>query len=332
MGYSSRTMKLISVAAADLPKVLPMREAVEAMKSAFASLSAGRVVAPPRAALPVKDVDGITLLMGALVPGEGLAAKTVSIFNRNRDLGRPVVTGLVLVLDSESGEPVGLIDGAALTAWRTGAACGAATDLLARERCRVGALIGAGVQAATQLLAMDAVRELEEIRVFGIDAPQVARFVERMQPEVRARLGAASSAERAIDGADVVTTATNSPVPVFDGRQLSAGTHLNAIGTFTLDRREVDYVTVERSTVFVDLVAAAREEAGELVAAARRGMTEPRDWTEIGRVAAGDAVGRRSDDEITFFKSVGHAVQDVVAASRALRRARETGAGREIEL
>ncbi len=325
-------MKLLSIAAEDLPKVLPMPEAVEAMKSAFASLSAGRVVAPLRGVVPVDERDGITLLMGGYVPDEGMAAKTVSIFNRNRELERPVVTGLVLVLDPETGEPVGLLDGGALTAWRTGAACGAATDLLAREHCHVGALIGAGVQARTQLLAMDAVRDLTEIRVFGIDANQVSEFVERMQPHVRARLTSPESADEAIDGADVVTTATNSPVPVFDGRRLGEGCHLNAIGTFTLDRREVDHVTVERSSVFVDLVEAALEEAGELVAAAGKGMTDPRDWTEIGRVASGETTGRKSADEITFFKSVGHAVQDVVAAARAMRNAREMGLARAVEL
>ncbi|MDP2470910.1 MAG: hypothetical protein Q8W46_08590, partial [Candidatus Palauibacterales bacterium] len=144
-GYCFHTMKLATVAAEDLPKVLPMRDAVEAMKTAFAELSAGRVVAPRRGAVPVTEVDGISLLMGGYVPGEGLAAKVVSIFNRNRDIGRPVVAGLVLVLDPASGVPVGLLDGGALTAWRTGAAVGAATDLLARSDARDGALIGAGV-------------------------------------------------------------------------------------------------------------------------------------------------------------------------------------------
>jgi len=325
-------MKLATVAAEDLPKVLPMRDAVEAMKTAFAELSAGRVVAPRRGAVPVTEVDGISLLMGGYVPGEGLAAKVVSIFNRNRDIGRPVVAGLVLVLDPASGVPVGLLDGGALTAWRTGAAVGAATDLLARSDARDGALIGAGVQARTQLLALDSVRDLETVRVFGLDSAQVDEFIERMQPEVRARLEGAASAEAAVEGADVISSATNSPTPVFDGRALAPGSHLNAIGTFTLDRREVDLVTVERATVFVDLVASALEEAGELVAAVDAGVTRPAEWTEIGRVAAGLAPGRTRLDEITFFKSVGHAVQDVVAASRIIRRAAEMGLARTVEL
>ncbi|MCL7970607.1 MAG: ornithine cyclodeaminase family protein [marine benthic group bacterium] len=325
-------MKLLTVAAADLPKVLPMRDAVEAMKSAFEALSAGRVVAPLRGVVPVDEVDGISLLMGGYVPGEGLASKTVSIFNRNRDLGKDVVSGLVLVLDPVSGEPVGLLDGGALTAWRTGAAAGAATDLLARPDAKTGALIGAGVQARTQLLAMDAVRRLESVRVFGVDAAQVAEFVGRMQPEVSALLVAARSAEEAIEDADVVSCATNSPEPVFDGRALSPGAHLNAIGTFTLDRREVDLVTVERATIFVDQVEAALEEAGELVAGIEAGATRSEDWTEIGEIVAGTRAGRQSPEEITFFKSVGHAVQDIVAAARVMKRAVSSDLARTVEL
>jgi ornithine cyclodeaminase/alanine dehydrogenase-like protein (mu-crystallin family) len=331
-GYSSRTMKLLTVAAHDLPKVLPMRDAVEAMKFAFAELSAGRVVAPQRAVVEVDEVDGISLLMGGYVPGEGLAAKTVSIFNRNRELGKDVVTGLVLVLDPVSGEPIGLLDGGALTAWRTGAAVGAATDLLARPDARIGALIGAGVQARTQLLALDAVREMETIRVFGLDQSQVSEFIERLQPDVSARLEPVASAEEAVDGAHVISSATNSPTPVFDGRRLASGVHLNAIGTFTLDRREVDLVTVERATVFVDLVEAALEEAGELVAGIEAGVTRSEDWTEIGDVVAERSPGRTRVDQITFFKSVGHAAQDVVTASRVMKRAVETGLARTVEL
>ena len=325
-------MNLLTVAAEDIPKLLPMRDAVEAMKSAFASLSAGRVVAPHRGAVPVEEVDGVTLIMGAYAPGEGLAAKAVSIFNRNREIGKRVVSGLVLVLDPESGEPIGLLDGGALTAWRTGAASGAATDLLARPDARIGALLGAGVQARTQLLAMDAVRSLEEVRVYAPERAEVEAFIGRMEPEIEARLVPAPSADAALEGALVICAATNSAVPVFDGRALESGSHLNAIGTFTLDRREVDFVTVEKSTVFVDQVEAALSEAGELMAAVDAGITRPDDWTEIGDVAAGRAPGRTHVEEITFFKSVGHAVQDVVAASRVLSRAAGSGLAVRVSL
>lgn len=325
-------MRLLTVAGEDLPKLLPMRDAVEAMKSAFAALSDGCVAAPHRGAVPVEEADGVTLLMGGYVPGEGLAAKTVSIFHRNRERGRSPVSGVVLVLDPASGEPTGLLDGGALTAWRTGAAGGAATDLLARRDARVGALIGAGEQARTQLLAMDAVRRLETIRVFSLDARQANDLVRSLAPLVEASLETSPSAEAAIDGADVITTATSSPEPVFDGSRLAPGAHVNAIGTFTLDRRELDLETVGRATVFVDLVEAALAEAGELVAAVEAGLTRASEWVEIGSVVSGAAPGRSGPEEITLFKSVGHAVQDVVAASRVMRRAVEMGVARPVDL
>jgi alanine dehydrogenase len=325
-------MKLMTLPATDLPRALPMREAVEAMKSAFATLSTGRAAAPQRGVIPVADADGITLLMGAYLPGEGLASKTVSIFHRNTALGKKAINGLVLVLDPETGEPLGLLDGAGLTAWRTGAATGAATDLLAREAISVGAVVGAGVQARTQVLAVDCVRHLEVIRVYALEQEQAERLVDDLQSDTRARLTAVASSADAVREADVVCTATSSSTPVFDGRLLRPGAHLNAIGTFTLDRREVDDATVERSRIFVDLVQAALEEAGELVAALEAGLTTSDEWTELGLVAAGLADGRRSPDEITFFKSVGHAVQDVAAAARALRAAASLGLGREVEL
>ena len=139
---------------------------------------------------------------------------------------------------------------------------------------------------------------VETIRVFGLDGSQVSEFIERLQPEVSARLEPMTSADAAVDGAHVISSATNSPTPVFDGRRLAPGAHLNAIGTFTLDRREVDLVTVERSTVFVDLVEAALEEAGELVAGVDAGVTRSEDWTEIGDVAARRSPGRTRVDRL----------------------------------
>ncbi len=309
-----------------------MPEAIEAMKSAFATLSQGLAAAPQRGVVPVGDADGTTLLMGAYLPDEGLAAKTVSIFHRNPELGKPAVTGLVLVLDPRTGEPQGLMDGGPLTAWRTGAASGAATDLLAVPAARVGAVVGAGAQARTQVLAIDAVRELDAVKVHSLDRNQAERLVAEMQNDTRAQLEVAGSSAEAVADADVICTATSSATPVFDGELLKPGAHINAIGTFTLDRRELDYVTVDRSRVFVDLVGAALEEAGDLMAAVEHGVTGSEEWTEIGLVAAGLADGRQTLDEITLFKSVGHAVQDVAAASRVLRAAREMGLGHEIEL
>ena len=152
-----------------------------------------------------------------------------------------------------------------------------------------------------------------------------------VQPQVRARLVAAPSAEAAIVGVDIVCAATTSHTPVFDGLQLAPGTHVNGVGSFTTQMQEVDAETVRQARIFVDSRSAALAEAGDLVIPLRAGQTREADWTELGEVAAGRQPGRRSADEITFFKSVGVAVQDVAAASQALIEARRRGLGREVE-
>lgn len=325
-------MKLTLLSEADIRQALPMPEAIEAMKDAFADFSTGTAHVPQRLRLEVPPADGLSLFKPAYLESGGLGAKIVSVFPHNKARGRPIISGLVVVLDPETGEPAALADGGFVTAWRTGAASGAATDLLARPESRLGAILGCGVQAQTQALAIDAARELDEIRVYARTEADVQRFVEEMAPVLNARLVAAQSSDGAIDGAEVICAATTSKVPVFDGRRLAEGAHINGVGSFTPEMQEVDLETVARSRVFVDSRQSARAEAGELVIAAEARRTRPKDWIELGEVAAGLERGRQSSMEITFFKSVGLAVQDIKACAMALERAREMGLGREIEL
>ena len=324
-------MRLTLLSAEDLRCALPMAEAIQTMKEAFAALSAGTAQAPPRIALDVPEQDAVSLAMPAAITGRALGAKLVSVFPRNPSHGRAVVNGLMVVLDPETGEPAALADGTFLTAWRTGAASGAATDLLARPEARIGALIGCGAQARTQLLAITTARPLEEVRVYGRNPDGVERFVTEMQPRVDARLVAAAEPQVAIGGAEVICTATTSSTPVLDGDWIDNGAHLNGVGSFTTEMQEVDSRTVERARVFIDQRQAALEEAGDLVIAEREGKTSRDHWTELGEVVAREELGRRNDAEVTFFKSVGVAVQDVAAMAQALVRAREFGLGREVE-
>ncbi len=326
-------MRLRLLSADDLRQALPMLAAVAVMKDAFAALSTGRATVPRRIHLEVEEAAGTTLVMPAsLGQWGGLGAKLVSVFPGNAERGKPAVTGLVVVLDPETGEPAALADGTFLTAWRTGAASGAATDLLALPAARTAALFGCGAQARTQALAIDAVRDLDELRVYARTPAAVERFVEEMQPRLRARLIAATSPSAAIAGAEIVCAATTSSAPVFDGRELAPGAHVNGVGSYTPEMREIDAATVARARVFVDQRQAARAEASDLVLAAREGHTEPARWTEIGEVVAGKRPGRQGTGEVTFFKSVGVAVQDVAAAAQALERAKDLGLGSEIEL
>lgn len=325
-------MKLTLLSADDIRRALPMPAAIAAMKEAFAALSAGRANVPQRTALPVPEAEGLTLVMPGYLAGAGLATKLVSVFPNNAAKGLPVIQGLVVVLDPETGAPSALLDGTFLTAWRTGAASGAATDLLARPEARTAALFGCGAQARTQVLAIDAVRQLETIRVYAPTAEHVTSFIAEMQGEVNATLEAAASPKAAVKDADIICTATTSATPVFNGQDLAPGTHINGVGSYTTAMQEVDATTVQRARIFVDARDAALEEAGDLVIPIRSGQTQAAEWIELGEVIAGHKPGRTTPREITFFKSVGVAVQDVVAAGRALTAAAAQELGMVVEI
>lgn len=320
-------MRLTLLSAADIQTALPMPAAIAAMKTAFAALSTGQATVPLRTALPVPEHEAVSLFMPAYLPGAGLALKIVSVFPHNAQQGRPIINGLVAALDPATGEPLAVLDGAFLTAWRTGAGSGAATELLARADAKIGAVIGCGVQARTQALALDAARSLAEIRVYAPRPERVQAFIADLQPHVKAQLIPAASSAEAVQAAEVICAATTSAQPVLEGRLLKPGAHVNGVGSYTLHMQEVDVVTVQRARLFVDSRASALAEAGDLV----RAHTGPDDWTELGEVVTGLKPGRSSADQITFFKSVGVAVQDVAAAGAALAGAKHLGLGKSVE-
>ncbi|MCS7250952.1 MAG: hypothetical protein NZ572_00695 [Thermoflexus sp.] len=304
---------------------LPMRRAVEAMREAFIAFSEGRAHIPQRIQIPIPQREGITLIMPGYLPPRDLGLKVVSVFPHNAERGLPTISALVLMLDPETGAPKALLDGAFLTAWRTGAASGLATDLLARPDAETLALIGAGAQARTQLLAVCAVRAIRRVRIYSRTPERARVLIEEMrgQEGVPEDIALVPAPEAAVAEADVVCTATNSPTPVFDGRSLRPGTHINAIGSFTLQMRELDEETFRRaSRVVVDSRRAALAEAGEVVWAIQQGILQEQDLMELGEIAAGRRPGRQQPEEITLFKSVGLAVQDLVAARWVLEASR----------
>jgi ornithine cyclodeaminase/alanine dehydrogenase-like protein (mu-crystallin family) len=324
-------MRLTLLSARDIRAALPMSTAIAAMKEAYAALSTGQADMPLRIALPVPPQDGVALFMPAFTARGGLGAKIVSVFPHNPDRGKPIIHGLVVMLDSATGEPAALFDGTFLTAWRTGAAAGAGADLLARPDAESAALIGCGNVGRAAVLALDVIRPLKHIHVFGIEPDAVTQFIIEMQPQVSAKLIAATSSNTAIREADIICTATTSVTPVFDGALLKAGAHISGMGSYTTEMREIDAVAVGRAHIFVDAQAAALAEAGDLVIPLRAGQIRSEDWIEIGAVAAGLKPGRRSSEEITFFKSVGVAAQDIVAAHQALTIAQASGLGKVVE-
>jgi len=326
-------MKLRLVSADDIAAALPMADCIKVTKQAFADFTSGRAQVPQRTVMALGDEedDGTLLVKPAFIPEVGLGAKLVSVFPANAEHGLPVTPGIVILLSPLTGEPEALLDGTFLTAWRTGAASGAATDLLASPKARVGAVFGAGSQARTQVLAIDAVRDFEEIRIYARSEAAVATLVAELGDSTRSRLIASSSPSQALDQADVVCTATTSKIPVFDGLHLKEGAHVNGVGSYTPQMQEVDIETVLRSRVFVDSRDSAALEPGDLLEAVAAEITNPAEWTELGAVVLGDAPGRQQGDDLTFFKSVGLAVQDIAAGARVLERAIERGLGRDLE-
>lgn len=330
-------MKLRILSSTDVRRAVTMAGAIQVVKEAYVQLSAGQAVVPLRTPVPVEKREGVTLFMPAyLASSDALAAKIVSVFPGNVERGLPTIHAVVVVVDAETGCPVAMMDGTYLTALRTGAASGVATDLLARPDARVAAVFGAGAQARTQLEAVCTVRAIEKVWVYDA-VPEMAEayakeMVARGRP-IPSDVCVADSPAQAVRDADLICTATTSSTPVFDDADLKAGVHVNGIGSYTPEMQEVPAKTVARARVVVDSRSASLAEAGDLIIPLREGLIAEADvHGEIGEVAAGKIPARETDDEVTFFKSVGVAVQDVAVAELILRRAAELGLGVQVEL
>lgn len=328
---------MLLLSAADLRAALPMAETIAAMKRAFAALSDGRAEVPLRTRLRVPGAGGESLFMPAFVADracEALAVKIVSVFPQNAEQGLPTLHAAVLLLDPHTGRPTALLEGGMLTAIRTGAASGAATDLLARHDCRVAAIFGAGVQARTQLEAICTVRPIRTAWIYDRIPARIEPFVRELagRRPIPEDLRVAASTQEAVRDADVICTATTSVTPVFADADLKPGVHINGIGAYTPAMAEVPPETVKRALVVVDSRDAALVEAGDLIQPIQTGLiSETHLHVELGELVLGRKPGRARADQITVFKSVGVAVQDAVAAQLALENAPRLGLGLQVE-
>lgn len=320
--------------AEDVRAALPMDKAVDAIKDAFKELSAGKVVVPLRTHIELTGHEADVLVMSCYSPGlERVGLKLLTLHPKNAEKGLPFIQATVMVVDAERGTPLALMNGGVLTSIRTGAASGAATDVLARVDASRVAIFGSGIQAATQLEAMCAVRSVCFASVFDVDAERACQFAARMADELKIEVAAASTPAEALAKADIVCTATTSGKPVFDDSDIAPGTHINAIGVYKPHLREIPAATVKRARVVVDERAAAWEEAGELVLARDEGLIDDAHvHAEIGEILSGKISGRASEDEITLFKSVGIANQDLSAAQVVLERGVKMGLGSAVSL
>jgi len=323
------TAPLLYLSADDVRKALPMPAAIEAMRHAFAQLSAGHVTLPPRQHIAAPGEHGVALVMACHSAAQKLfSLKFITLFEQNRQKGLPLIQSLVILTDGTTGRHLCVMDGAALTAIRTGAASGLATELLARRDAATAAIFGAGVQARTQLEAVACARSLRKACVYDPDSAAAERFAAETSRQLGLGVERAASPAAAVENADVICTATTSPSPVFDDGDVKPGAHINAVGSYRPNVTEIPSATVCRARVVVDHRPSALEEAGDLLVPLRQGMiSESHFQTEIGQIIAKRATGRQSDEQITLFKSVGVAIQDLCAGACALENARRLGLG-----
>jgi alanine dehydrogenase len=320
----------------EVEALLTMTDAIDALEEGFRRLAQGGVTMPQRVATPVAPYEGLHLSMPAFVEGEPgiLSIKIVTVYGQNPARhGLPMIQGVILLHDAQTGRLLALMDAEHLTATRTGAVSGLATRWLARPDASTVVLFGAGATAGPQLEAVCAVRPIRRGYVVTRSGAKDAAFIERMTQKLGIELIATRNAQQAVEAADIVCTATNSATPVIQGDWLQPGCHINAVGAYTAQMRELDTAAVRRSRVFVDHHPAAQSEAGDLLIPIRNGeLSYDHVAGALGELLTGAVAGRRDDQEITLFKSVGLAMQDAVTVAKVYARAVEQGMGQSIEL
>ncbi len=328
----------------DVRIVLTMGELIAAMEAALIAFSAGHVEQPVRTVLEVGLQRAFFAVMPAFIPGSpalgphspalgpdspALGTKIVTVFPSNTSAGLATHLATIVLLDPMTGELLSVMDGRYITESRTAAVSAVSTKLLARADAATLAIIGSGVQARSHLEAIALVRDLADVRVWSPNPVSRATFTREMQPRTRAPITPARSAQEAVAGADLVVLATASRDAVVRGEWIAEGAHICAVGADRPDQREMDTALVARARLFVDSRAAALVEAGDIVLPISEGAFDTTHIVaEIGAVAAGAASGRLSPDDVTIFKSLGLAVEDVAAAHLAYLKAAERGLGR----
>ncbi len=329
-------MEIRVLSAKEMSRALDMGELIEEMKLAFQQLSADRAMMPLRKRINLPEQKAVFLAMPAALPDQKkLAVKMVSVFGKNPEIGLPLIHALVTVFDAETGTPAALMDGEVLTAKRTGAGSGAATDLLARRDSSEAAILVSGTQAKTQLEAICCDRDIKKARVFSLHYEHAQRFVDEMKEgdRIPESLEAVKTPETAVSGADIICTATTSTKPVFQFRDLKPGVHVNGVGSFQPSMQEIDSETVKNALVYVDSRESALSETGDLAMPIQEGIINADHIrAELGEVVENSTLGRTTPEDITFFKSCGVAVQDVIAAGMALEKAKQHKLGQIIEL
>jgi ornithine cyclodeaminase len=323
-------VKILILNNQQIQDLLPMSECIELMAEALASLARGEVFQPLRTIIRPPEARGLLGLMPAYRSGDhgSFGLKAICVFPENPAQGKDAHQGAVTLFSRETGELLALMNASTITAIRTAAVSAVATRLLAREDAQQLAIIGAGVQARTHLAALSYVRSIKRARVACRNIEHAHELVNEMQTKFSFPIEAVKSNQEAVDGADLIVTATSSQEPVINKDWISPGAHVNAIGTHSPGSREVDGATMGAARIFVDRCESALNESGDYLLAAKEGLVSPESIiAEIGELLIGAKRGRTSATEITLFKSLGLAIEDVTCADYLYRTAQAQNSG-----
>lgn len=319
----------------DVENVLSMNDAIYIIEKAFTDLANGRALMPLRTPIQVPQHNGLALFMPAYLAGMGaLGTKVVTVYRDNLvkyDL--PTVLGTILLFDEKNGVPLAIMEAGFLTAMRTGAVSGLATRLLARDNARVHTMFGTGGMARAHAWAVACVRHVEKLILYSIDSLEIRQiFRDSLAEILDAEIVLAEDPHAAVEEADIVTLITNAKDPIVKGDWFSPGTHINCAGAHDPEMREIDSKTVVRSKVICDLLETCKVEVGDFIIPIREGeWSWDRVHGSLGDVVIGEVKGRENDEEITLFKSVGLAIQDISTAFQVYQKAIEKNVGIDFE-
>jgi len=315
----------------DIKKILTMKQGIEIMRSVFSQITKNEITMPDRTLLNPWNNNNTMLFMPGYIPkSKGLGIKIISFFPENELKGIPTISGVIVLINPDTGEIISLMDAEYITSLRTGATSAVATDLLALKDVRTLGVIGAGIQAKSQIEAILEVRNIKKIKIYDLDFNKSIKLSEDMKKLKgdTCNFLAVNSSHEAIADSEIIVTATTSKSPVFDGSLLKNGTHINAIGSFKPHLRELDDQTITRSRIFVDSYSSCFKEAGDIVIPLEKGIiSEKNIHGELGELILKRKKGRENNKEITLFKSVGLAIQDIAVARNVYQKAEKANSG-----
>ena len=325
---------MLALSEKEVKRILDIEELIQDLEQAHIQFSTGKAVMPVRLVVPLPEIKGrITTMPAYLCEDKALGMKVVTYFQENPKQGLPAILATISLYSPETGKIIAIMDGSYITAIRTACVSAVATKALANPETAVMGILGAGVQARAHIRALSKVRQITKIKVYSPSGKSAQKLKEELEPGVEIGIEPVDRAEDAVREADLLVTVTTAKEPILSADWLKPGVHINAVGSHRPDLREIDGATMKRAKVVVDAREAIMAECGDILLAIKEGaMTKDQIHAEIGEVLAGKKPGRTSADEVTLYKSVGIAIQDVATAQLVYRKALEQKAAVTVEI